>query len=235
MPVAKRTPLVTWTDHVARWRHCNKCPLCEQRHTVVLARGTVPCDILFVGEAPGASEDASGLPFVGKAGLVLDNDVEDKPGTIQRALPSHIEWNEKRNANVWVVEMPYALTNLVACMPREAKMLGINEPSYDEILACRPRLAEFVCIARPRLIVRVGRLAEVMVNYTGAKFVDIVHPAAILRMPLAQRQMAAQKSVVVLRNAVADMVEQNYPPFTVGRDEHACITSTGYSESEIPF
>lgn len=213
MPIAKRTPLPTWADHVAKWKNCQKCPLGCQRDRIVLARGTVPCDVLFIGEAPGASEDSLGQPFVGPAGKCLD-------GIIEQSLPQGVTW---------------AMTNLVACFPREAKSVGINEPTYNEIRACRLRLVEFINLCRPRLIVRVGLLATANVSYTGAHFIDIVHPAAILRMPLAQKQMAAQKSIVVLRSAIDDMVQQNYPNFTIGREEHAGIQSHGYLDAEIPF
>ena len=102
----------------------------------------------------------------------------------------------------------YALTNLVACFPREAKAAGDNEPTHREIAACRPRLKEFVEVAQPRLVACVGSLA------TGhypldpeRRRCDIVHPAAILRMPLAQKQMAVQRCIVQVRNAVANMVQ----------------------------
>lgn len=183
MPVSKRISL-TWTGHVNKWKDCKLCPLGGQRDRIVLARGTVPCDVLFIGEAPGASEDAIGLPFVGPAGSLQDS-------IIEQALP----------------RTSYALTNLVACLPREAKLAGYNEPDASEIRACRTRLVEFINLASPKLIVRVGILASTWVqDRLGIQFVDIVHPAAILRMPLAQRQMAIQKSVVILRNAVEDMV-----------------------------
>lgn len=176
-----------WTDHVARWRDCQACPLGKQRNRIVLARGTLPADVVFVGEAPGASEDATGLPFYGPAGYLLDQ-------IIERALPPTVS---------------YVLTNLVACFPRLAKEAGDNEPERSEILACRPRLVEFIDIARPKLVVRVGSLAA---EYTsraddGMRYADIVHPAAILRMPLAKKNMALQRAVVILRNVVEDMLQ----------------------------
>jgi DNA polymerase len=148
----------------------------------------VPCDVLFCGEAPGASEDAIGQPFVGRAGMLLDQIVE-------RAVPAGVRCT---------------FCNLVACFPREAKGRGDNEPEHNEIAACRPRLAEFIELAAPKLIVWVGVLAETYGplatdHYApGYRSTRIVHPAAILRMPLAQKQMATQKSVVVLRNAIED-------------------------------
>lgn len=174
-----------WTDHVERWKDCTACPLCSQRDRIVLARGVVPADIVFVGEAPGVSEDTLGLPFMGPAGHLLDD-------IIDRALPAGTR---------------YAMTNLVACFPQEAKARGENEPDAEDILACRPRLLEFIDLCHPRLVVRVGRLAGDWCEHNaygkvrGAEVCDITHPAAILRMPLAQKQMAVQRCVVIIRNA----------------------------------
>ena len=128
----------------------------------------------------------SECPFVGPAGHLLDQ-------IIERALPPGTT---------------YALTNLVACFPREAKARGDNEPEPGEIAACRPRLMEFIKLCHPRLVVLVGSLASNYIGHDaygkvcGASALDIIHPAAILRMPLAQKQMAVQKVIVVLRNAV---------------------------------
>ncbi len=195
-----------WTEHVARWQHCTDCPLCEQRDLICLARGSIPCDVLMIGEAPGSSEDTLGRPFVGPAGHLLDD-------IIERATPS--------------TPVRYAMTNLVACFPAEAKSRGDNEPTHGEILACSDRLVEFVNIAQPRLIVCVGSLAAQYVDHNDSvKCCDIVHPAAILRMPLAQKQMAVQRCVVQLRNAVDDMLQSS-----------RCFTQWGNDNAgiQIPF
>lgn len=231
MPVSRKRlaelQQVTWQDHVAKWRDCSRCPLSQQRGRICLARGTVPCDVLFIGEAPGASEDALGQPFKGPAGLLLDCRDEDRPGIVQRALPSHLEWSEETQANVWKVDVPCAFTNLVACFPRWAKSRGDNEPEVSEIKACTPRLVEFVRLCRPRLIVLVGTIARRHV-YGSAQFrldgeaaqpewileghqlhfLDIVHPAHILaHMPAVQKTQAVNKCVVQIKNAWEDMLE----------------------------
>jgi uracil-DNA glycosylase len=163
----------------------------------------MPADVVFIGEAPGASEDALGLPFVGPAGHLHDQ-------IIERALPS---------------TMRYVLTNLVCCFPREAKSRGENEPEHKEIMACQPRLVEFVNIAQPRLIVCVGALAAQYIDHRDTvTCCDIVHPAAILRMPLAQKQMAAQKAIVVLRCAVDSVLQSEYREFTKWGNRYASLT-----------
>ncbi len=206
-----------WTDHVERWKDCTDCPLCEQRDRIVLARGTVPCDVLFIGEAPGASEDARGIPFDGPAGTLLDQ-------IIERAIPKGV---------------PVAMTNLVACFPRDAKLRGDNEPERDEILACRERLVEFVNIARPRLIVCVGTLsAEYVIHHDIVQCIDIVHPAFILkRLPLAQKRMAIDKAIVVVKNAVEDMLQSKHTNFTKWGDSYASTQVAGHRTyvDDIPF
>ena len=175
-----------------------------QRDRICLARGEVPCDMLFVGEAPGMSEDAIGLPFVGPAGQLLDQ-------IIERSLPSGTT---------------HTMTNLVACFPRDAKTQGINEPERGEVLECRQRLIEFVNIAQPQLIVRVGKMA---VQYLGfdlsVPVVDIDHPAYILRMPLVQRQMAVQRCVVHLRNTCEDVLQSPKPEWKEWGNNHAETTT----------
>jgi len=175
--------LTPYQRHETKWGRCTRCLLCEQRRRIVLARGRVPCDVLFIGEAPGASEDVLGKPFVGPAGKLLDSIIKD-------AMPEHLI---------------YALTNLVCCYPREAKSTGENEPPEEAIEACAPRLKEFVYICQPRVIVLVGRLA---VKYVPAslllprKWAEIIHPAAIIRMDVSQRGLARQRARVSIEDTV---------------------------------
>ena len=124
--------------------------------------------------------------------------------------------------------MTYALTNLVCCFPRNAKAEGSEEPEYNEILSCRPRLIEFVNIAQPRLIVCVGALAAEYVDHSDTvRCIDIIHPAAILRkdMPQAQKNMAAQRAIVILRNAVEDMLQVGSVNFTKWGQNYASVKS----------
>lgn len=189
-----RITLTPWQAHVDGWKDCTRCGLHRTRSSVVLARGSVPCDVVFVGEAPGRSEDALGKPFIGPAGAMLDGIVAEAfVGTALRV----------------------AFTNLVACIPIDPDDVdapgGVGEPPDDAIAACAPRLVEFVRLARPRLIVRVGRHAQhwlssghrgaVKLGWDGP-FVDLLHPAAILRMPHAQQDHQRRRAVVVLRSAV---------------------------------
>lgn len=223
-----------WTEHVAQWKNCTACGLCKQRDQICLARGDIPCDILMIGEAPGASEDAIGQTFVGPAGKLLDNDDPSRPGIVQ-------------GAGLREMGLRLLFSNLVACFPREAKMTDRHEPEHGEIIACRPRLDELIRIAQPQLIVCVGSLASEYVDHdAGVRCIDIVHPAAILgHMPVAQKQFAIQKCVAQLMNAARSWVGKDKPKFTQWESNHAGSTSSritspaglraGYSEADIPY
>ena len=175
--------------HVQNWKDCQECGLGQQRNRICLARGSVPADILFVGEAPGDSENVIGQPFVGPAGKLLDQIVRLSVGDYRTAY-----------------------TNLVACLPRYDGAL--DEPDADDIKACSPRLKEFVEIVRPRLIVAVGALAASYL--TGGtkhqiKFkepirtITITHPSAVLRANITQRELMIQRAVATVATAVDDM------------------------------
>lgn len=212
--------MITWLDHVEKWKDCQRCPLAQQRSNIVLARGTVPCDVLFIGEAPGASEDALGLPFVGPAGHLLNQIIErvlPQPTADiweKLRLPDSTPWSiaidkakDESLVPMETVWVSHAMTNLVACFPANAKRRGDNEPEEHEIVKCRPRLEEFIAIARPRLVVLVGSLAsnfapqyDAFGRIAGARTLDIVHPASIVRMPVAQKQMAVNRCIAQLRS-----------------------------------
>lgn len=131
------------------WGHCRLCPLHKTRSNVVLARGELPCDYLFIGEAPGPQEDANGWPFVGRSGELLDAMITD---LIKK-----------------VGKISYAITNAVACFPHTVVGIQtesgvesgyvIRPPDKAELKACQPRLADFMNIARPKTIILLGKSA----------------------------------------------------------------------------
>lgn len=174
--------------HKFKWSKCQKCVLHETRRKVVLARGKLPAAILFIGEAPGASEDVIGKPFVGPAGKLLDR-------IIERGIDGQYD---------------YVLTNLVACIPKGEDGNKMGEPSKRCILACLPRLKEFIELCKPRVIVSVGRLAGYFVpNYFGYDdadlFAKITHPAAILRMDVSRKGLAIKRCVITLEDVVENL------------------------------
>jgi DNA polymerase len=156
---------------------CQKCVLCQKRKQTVFARGTGSSGVCFVGEGPGADEDAQGLPFVGKAGQLLDK---------------MIEAMGLSRDEVYVC-------NVVKCRPPDNR-----KPEPDEMAACLPYLAEQLDLVRPSVIVALGatavqgllgtsvgimRLRGNWKTYRGIPLMPTFHPAYLLRTPSAKRQV----------------------------------------------
>jgi uracil-DNA glycosylase len=190
--------MTPWQKHIEIWTACTRCPLCNQRDKICLGRGSLPCDVLFIGEAPGTSENDLGYPFAGPAGHLLNEWVEFALQGIDPAPRC-------------------SFTNLVACFPAEAKATGDHQPAPEEIKACEPRLKEFIGLCKPRLklVVCVGALADKHIpkkaNALGipveVKIINITHPSAVLRANVAQKDMMAQMARVTLATAIQEMTE----------------------------
>jgi len=162
---------------------------------VVLFRGYLPCDILFVGEAPGESEDAIGVPFVGEAGHRLNAmifaayaNTPLQEGNCMEMSSSGVIGNSRGR-------LTYAATNVVSCIPREVSdtSLGdIRTPTKTEAAACQERLLEAVRLANPKRIVALGDIAR---RFCSPKLINtanlarwdgqihtMLHPARILHL-----------------------------------------------------
>jgi uracil-DNA glycosylase family 4 len=181
--------------------------MCSVARRIVLGRGTVPCDVLFIGEAPGQSEDTLGRSFVGPAGKLLDNIIECSLG---------VE-NSVRRSNGHP-ELTHALTNVVGCMPRGNAGNKAGEPDLDQIECCIPRLEAFVEVCRPRLVVCVGKISKEWlepgikgnVKYDAhdprnVRRVVIDHPAFILRSNVANQGLLRQRAIVTIGTAVEEL------------------------------
>ena len=162
-----------WEALTERIVACRACALCEQRRQAVPGVGDRQADWLFVGEGPGAEEDARGEPFVGKAGKLLD------------AMLAAI--GLRRGEGVYIA-------NTVKCRPPANRT-----PEAGELAACFPFLARQIELIQPRLIVALGRpAAQSLLNtdiriasargrcfdYAGIPVVVTYHPAYLLRNPL---------------------------------------------------
>ena len=181
-----------WSKHVDKWKDCKACRLHQCRKKIVLGRGKLPCDVMYVGEAPGLSEDALGVPFIGPAGKLLDQQIQ-------------LAEEESGKVNVrkfW--------TNIVACIP---KLPNTNrkaeEPLPEEINACHERMEEIMHIAKPKVLVAVGKLAgkEARVNdwCKYAKIVEVAHPAWIMRITNpSQKQHEFDRVIIQLTNVFSE-------------------------------
>lgn len=163
----------------ARVAGCTLCRLCETRTRTVPGEGAPRPQILFVGEAPGADEDASGRPFVGAAGQLLDRIIQNGVGL--------------RREDVFIA-------NVLKCRPP-----GNRDPQPDEKAACSPYLEEQIAALQPKVIVALGRHAanhllrrdaplsrlrgalHTAVDLPGQPLVlATYHPAYLLRNPAAK-------------------------------------------------
>lgn len=127
------------------WNSCTLCPLHKTAHLHVFYRGACPCDVLLVGEAPGNDEDLYGEPFIGPAGKLLDEMIEDAIEELKIELP---------------YEKTFGFTNIVACRPWDREAHSLKPPVQGEAKACNPRYVRTIEIAKPRLIVLVGGVAK---------------------------------------------------------------------------
>lgn len=159
-----------WTALKEAVARCCECPLHAKRNKAVFGVGDENADWLFVGEGPGADEDALGDPFVGQAGKLLDN------------MLAAIELTRGRNVYI---------ANVVKCRPP-----GNRNPEPAEARQCEPFLQRQIELIKPRLIVALGRVAALNLlareasiaslrgrvhDYKGTPLIVTYHPAYLLR------------------------------------------------------
>jgi uracil-DNA glycosylase family 4 len=159
-------------------RGCTRCGLHEARTQTVFARGNGSSGLCFVGEGPGADEDAQGFPFVGAAGQLLD----------------------KMIAAMGIERDDVYVCNIVKCRPPKNRA-----PEPEEMAACMPYLAEQLTLVEPRVIVALGKTAvqglfgsaESITRVRGRwrlyqgriAVMPTFHPAYLLRTPAAKREV----------------------------------------------
>ena len=149
---------------------CQKCQLGSSRNNFVFGVGDKNADLLLVGEAPGEKEDLEGIPFVGRAGKLLDK--------ILSAI------SLSRDKGVYIC-------NVLKCRPPNNR-----DPLPSEIEQCEPYLKEQINLIKPKLIVALGRVAAktllkndlalkdmrlIKHDYYGTPLIATYHPAALLR------------------------------------------------------
>ncbi len=195
-----KIPVLTpFQQHKSDWSSCTECSLCNDRKQVVHLRGSIPADVLFIGEGPGDSEDVLGKPFCGPAGSLLDSMIEIA----------------SRNVD------PYksAFINCVGCIPKENGN-KIGEPRPDQLEACLPKMLELIRMIRPWTIVAVGRVAKDWLQKNHAQVLlcfpkghplnvqHCLHPAAILKSGISQRGLLIQQTIADLE---AILIDQQLP------------------------
>ena len=167
-----QTSSLNWTELKHQVRDCTACKLRAGCTQTVFGVGDENADWLFVGEGPGADEDAQGEPFVGQAGKLLDN------------MLAAIKL--KRGNNVYIA-------NIVKCRPPNNRT-----PEPDEIATCLPYLQQQIALIKPKLIVALGKTAATSLlgrdatlgslrgtvhDFQGSPLIVTYHPAYLLRSP----------------------------------------------------
>lgn len=174
--IAAAGEAATLDDLAALSSDCRKCRLAASRRKVVFGVGNPHARLMFVGEGPGADEDAQGEPFVGRAGQLLT--------AMIRAM-------RLRREDVYIA-------NIVKCRPP-----GNRDPEPDEAAACLPYLRRQIELVDPAVIVLLGRIAArfllgttapissyrgVWKSWEGRDVLPTFHPAYLLRNPAAKSQ-----------------------------------------------
>ncbi len=157
--------------------NCVRCPLHEGRTKIVHSTGNFEADLMFVGEAPGADEDAQGIPFVGRSGQLLNKIIE----------------------SIGLKREDVFVGNINRCRPP-----GNRQPTLPEARTCKPFLLREIAVVRPKVIVVLGNTAcqnllETKVgisklrgefqDYFGVKVMPTFHPAYLLRDPSKKREV----------------------------------------------
>ena len=159
----------TWEALMSECAQCHECALCHNRKNVVFGVGNPQSEIMFVGEGPGANEDEQGIPFVGKAGMLLDDML----------------------AIIGLDRTKVYIANIVKCRPP-----GNRDPLNVEQDACIGYLRRQIALMQPKILVCLGRIAAMRMidekfritkehglwyDVDGMRMMAIYHPAALLR------------------------------------------------------
>jgi uracil-DNA glycosylase family 4 len=189
----RREELVALFNEV---KGCTKCPLHETRSKPVFGAGDADAELMFVGEAPGAEEDRQGLPFVGRAGQLLNQMLEE----------------------IGLSRDQVFIANVLKSRPP-----GNRDPQPLEIEACRPYLFEQIRLIEPKVLCTLGNFATKLLtgNPTGITRVrgtpqvhelgghtvfllPLFHPAAALRTPAVKETLRGDMATLSQLLAGAD-------------------------------
>lgn len=150
-------------------KDCQKCKLCNNRNNIVLGAGNKQAKVMFIGEGPGADEDIQGIPFVGKAGKLMNQALK----------------------GIGIEREEIYIANIVKCRPPQNR-----NPEQDEINSCLDYLRAQVLLVKPEIIVLLGSVAlkailgkeysitssrGKWIERKGIKYMPTFHPAALLR------------------------------------------------------
>jgi DNA polymerase len=199
---------------------CTRCPLHETRTKTVFGAGNADAELMFVGEAPGAEEDRQGLPFVGRAGQLLNQMLE----------------------GIGLAREDVFIANVLKSRPP-----GNRDPQPLEIEACRPYLFDQVRLIEPRVVCTLGNFATKLlsgnpagitkvrgtpqVHELGGRSVFLLplfHPAAALRTPAVKETLQADFATI------PDLISGPPPASAPSAEEVAELEEEGGSTPPPP-
>jgi len=170
-----------WKSHKEKWINCKECDLCEVRNKVVLYKGKIPADILFLSDYPGESEDELGVPFIGKAGKFFISMMEDA-GITNR------------------VGYRVGYTYLNSCKPPKGE-----KPTAKQVRSCSERLIELIGMVKPEIIVCLGKSCEKNLRkfqlhdtVSNCRIRIVTHPGVTIRASDSQKGLLVQKTIIQL-------------------------------------
>ena len=155
---------------------CVRCPLYQSRTQTVFSRGSSKAKLMIIGEAPGFYEDKEGLPFVGKAGFLLNQMLR----------------------SIGMGQDEVYIANVLKCRPPDNR-----DPQKEEIIQCTSYLSQQITLIEPRLILALGRFAgqflfnkpsplnqlrKTIHTYNTVPFMVSYHPAYLLRNPADKKK-----------------------------------------------
>ena len=183
----------TWELLEKECLHCKECALCETRTNVVFGDGSRQAEILLVGEGPGANEDEQGLPFVGRAGKLLDDML----------------------AMIGLDRSKVYIANMVKCRPPQNR-----DPLNVEQDACIGYLRRQAELIKPKIVVCLGRISAMRIikpdfkisrehgqwfEVNGVPVMAMFHPAALLRDP--RRRPETFEDLKTLQKKITEVCE----------------------------
>lgn len=158
---------------------CHLCALSKTRKNVVFGEGNPQAKLMFIGEGPGANEDASGRPFVGRAGELLTRIITNVLNLTRQDV---------------------YIANIVKCRPPKNRV-----PTMEEVDACKPYVLQQIEFIKPKIIVALGstsyhhltqeydtkisRVRGEVFDFMGAKLIPTFHPSFLLRNPSAKKEV----------------------------------------------
>ncbi len=175
---------MTWDELELQCKSCEKCELCKTRTNVVFGQGNREAKLMFIGEAPGESEDLSGIPFVGRAGKLFDK---------------YLEAVDIPRESVYIA-------NMLKCRPPKNR-----DPLPSEQDMCIDYLREQVRLIKPKLIVCLGRISAMRLIKEDFKITKehgvwykkgnfeisaVYHPSLLLRDPRKKEDMLTDMKAI---------------------------------------